>query len=464
MTEARNASLTRRELLKETATVAATTAAIAAIAPRAYAQADNTVQIGLVGCGGRGTGAAENALNAKYGPTKLVAMADVFESRLNASYEGLKAKVGDRMDVPEDRRIVSFDGYKQVMDMLRPGDVVILTTPCVFRAPMFAYAIERGLNVFMEKPLTADAPTSLRMFDLAKKADEKNLKVGVGLMCRHCEARAELNDRVHNGEIGDITLMRAYRMAGPTASSHVRSLKDYNEAHKSDFSELMYQIRNFHSFLWLSGGAVSDFLIHNIDECCWTKNDWPVEAMASGGRHYRGEDVDQNFDVYSIEYTFADGSKLIVNGREYDGAHKEFASFAHGTKGSAVISTSGHTPAKCRIYKGQMIDDKGSLSWAFPQPEQNPYQLEWDHLLKAIREDAPYNEVERGVRASLVTSMGRMAAHTGRVVTYNEMLEHDHEFAPTAPELTFDSPAPLQADEHGRYPVPAPGLIKNREY
>jgi predicted dehydrogenase len=464
MLDSSDSAISRRDMLKTTGTAAAVTAAAAAIAPRAYAQDDNTVQLGLVGCGGRGTGAAQNALSAKYGPVKLVAMADVFESRLKSSYEGLNSQYADKMDVPEDRRIVSFDGYKQVMDMLRPGDIVILTTPCVFRAPMFAYAIERGLNVFMEKPLTADAPTSLRMFELAKKADEKKLKVGVGLMCRHCEARAEMNDRIHNGEIGDITLMRAYRMSGPTASSQTPSLKAYNEAHKSDLSELMYQIRNFHSFLWLSGGAVSDFLIHNIDECCWTKNDWPVQAKASGGRHYRGEMVDQNFDTYEIEYTFADGSKLYVNGREYNGAHKEFASYAHGTKGSAVISTSGHTPAKCRLYKGQMIDHADSLTWAFPQPEQNPYQLEWDHLLKAIREDTPYNEVERGVRASLVTSMGRMAAHTGQVITYEQMLEVDHEFAPGVEKLTFDSPAPLQADENGYYPVPAPGLVKNREY
>lgn len=464
MSDRRLDNLSRRDLLKTTGTVAAATAVAGSIAPRAYAQDDDTIQIGLVGCGGRGTGAAQNALSAKYGPVKLVGMADVFESKLKSSYEGLNSQFSEQMDVPEERRIVSFDGYKQVMDMLRPGDVVILTTPCVFRTPMFAYAIEKGLNVFMEKPLTADAPTSIKMFELAKKADEKNLKVGVGLMCRHCEARAELNDRIHNGEIGDITLMRAYRMAGTTASSQTSSLKAYNEAHKSDLSELMYQIRNFHSFLWLSGGAVSDFLIHNIDECCWTKNDWPIEAKASGGRHYRGDKVDQNFDTYEIEYTFADGSKLIVNGREYNGAHKEFASYAHGTKGSAVISTSGHTPAKCRIYKGQMIDDPNSLSWSFPQPEQNPYQLEWDHLLKAIREDTPYNEVERGVKASLVTSMGRMAAHTGSVITYDQMLEVDHEFAPTAPELTMDSPAPLQADENGLYPVPAPGLIKNREY
>lgn len=454
----------RRDMLKNTTVAAAATTLASGIAPRAHAQSDDTVQLALVGCGGRGTGAAQNALSAKYGPVKLVAMADVFESKLKSSYEGLKNEFEDQMDVPEDRRIVSFDGYKQVMDMLRPGDIVILTTPCAFRAPMFAYAIARGLHVFMEKPVTADAPSSIKMFELAKKADEKNLKVGVGLMCRHCEARAELNDRIHNGEIGDITLMRAYRMAGPTGSAFAPSLKAYNESHNSDLSELMYQIRNFHAFLWLSGGAVSDFLIHNIDECCWTKNDWPVEAKASGGRHYRGDMVDQNFDTYSIEYTFGDGSKLIVNGRTMPGAYKEFASYAHGTKGSAVISTNTHTPAKCRIYNGQMIDQKDQLAWAFPQPEQNPYQLEWDHLLKAIREDTPYNEVERGVKASLVTSMGRMAAHTGSVITYDQMLEVDHEFAPGVGELTFESAAPLQADENGYYPVPAPGLLKSREY
>ena len=193
------------------------------------------------------------------------------------------------------------------------------------------------------------------------------------------------------------------------------------------------------------------------------KNEWPVRAIGMGGRHYRGESVDQNFDTYSMEYTFADGTKLMVDGRTMPGCKREFASFAHGTKGLAVVSSASHTPAKSRIYDGHNMD-KEKLVWEFPQPELNPYQLEWDDLITAIREDKPYNEVERGVMASAVTSMGRMAAHTGQEITLEQFLANDHEFAPGIETLTMDSPAPLQADENGRYPVPMPGLVKNREY
>src|SRR5262249_47217807 len=143
-----------------------------------------------------------------------------------------------------------------------------------------------------------------------------------------------------------LLLMRAYRMAGPTAS-------DRSPPKPDGITELLYQIKRFHSFLWASGGAYSDFLIHNIDECCWMKDAFPVSAKASGGRHSRGNDIDQNFDHSPVEYTFADGAKLLLEGRCITGCHNEFASHAHGTKGAATISTAGHTPAKCRIYRGQ---------------------------------------------------------------------------------------------------------------
>src|SRR5262249_44384842 len=207
----------------------------------------------------------------------------------------------------------------------------------------------------------------------------KNLKVGVGLMCRHCVARQELLKRIKDGQIGDIVLMRAYRMAGPTAHA-------FAEAKPKDMSELLYQIQEFHAFLWASGGAYSDFLIHNIDECCWMKDAWPVEAKSSGGRHYRGNYVDQNFDTYSTEYTFADGSKLFLEGRTIAGCNQEFASYAHGSKGSAVISSNSHSPARSRIYKGQKFV-RNDLVWAYPPPEPNPYQVEWDDLIHAIRKD-----------------------------------------------------------------------------
>ncbi|MDV6031609.1 MAG: Gfo/Idh/MocA family oxidoreductase [Phycisphaera sp. RhM] len=449
---------TRRQFLATTSAAAAATTLAAARPQTVHAAEDNMIRVGLLGCGGRGTGAAINALTVDNGPMTLVAMGDVSENKMKSSYTSLseKKKIGTKVDVPEERRYIGFDAYKKVMDTLEPGDVVILATPAAFRWVHYSYAIERGLNVFMEKPVTIDAPTSVRMLEINKAAIAKNLKVAVGLMCRHCVARQELFDRIQNGEIGDLMMLRAYRMAGPTGSAAA-------PPNTGDLSELMYQIKHFHGFLWLSGGAVSDFLIHNIDESCWMKNAWPVKAIACGGRHYRGEDVDQNFDVYSIEYTFDDGAKLFVDGRTMPGCKREFASFAHGTKGSAVISTASHTPAKARIYSGQAFE-KDNLTWEFPQPEPNPYQVEWDDLVAAIRNDTAYNEVERGVMASAVTSMGRMAAHTGQEITLDEFMKHDHEFAPNVDQLTLDSDSPLQLNAQGKYNVPMPGLVKNREY
>jgi len=245
-------------------------------------------------------------------------------------------------------------------------------------------------------------------------------------------------------------------MAGPTASAATGPAPE-------GMSDLEWQIRRFHAFLWASGGAVSDFLIHNIDEGCWAKGAWPVEAIASGGRHYRGNKIDQNFDTYAIEYTFADGTKLLVNGRTIPGCYNSFATYVHGTKGAAIFSTRGHIPAKSRIFKGQNFNDN-ELVWSYKEKEPNPYQVEWDDLIAAIREDQQYNEVERGVQASLVTSMGRMAAHTGQKITYDQILNCEHEFAPDVDKLKLDGPAPLLADENGKYPVPLPGLVTDIEY
>lgn len=457
MSENTSSGLTRRDLIKNTGRVAAVTALAGVAIPHVHAAENNTIQLALIGCGGRGTGAAGDALANKSGPTKLVAMADVFENRLGVSYNSIKSQFGGQVDVPDDRKFIGFDGYQKAMDCLKPGDVVILTTPPAFRWVHFTNAIAKGLNVFMEKPISVDGPSSRKMFQLGEESVKKNIKVGVGLMCRHCVARQELHDRIQAGEIGDLVLLRAYRVAGPTGSAFVGPKPD-------GISELLYQIRSFHAFLWASGGAFSDFLIHNIDECCWMKNAWPVEAKGFGGRHYRGDNVDQNFDTYTTEFTFADGSKLILEGRCMPGCHQEFASYAHGSKGSAVISTSSHWPSKARMYKGQKFT-KQDLAWQFPQPETiNPYRKEWDDLIAAIMQDKPYNEVKRGAEASLVTAMGRMAAHTGQVVTYEDMLNQQHEFAPGVDKLTLNSSAPVQADAMGKYPVPQPGVITDREY
>lgn len=458
MTEPKPSTPTsRRDFLKTTGTAAATSALAGVAIPSVHAGEDNTIRVALVGCGGRGAGAAANALSTQGGPIKLVAMADVFKDKLDGSYATLKGAHADKVDVTDDRKFIGFDGYQKAMDCLKAGDVVIFTTPPAFRWVHFGYAIQKGLHTFMEKPLTVDGPTTRKIIALGEDAKKKNLKVGVGLMCRHCEARGELYRRIKDGQIGDVVMLRAYRQTGPVGTA-------LTEPKPDGISELLYQIQKFHGFLWASGGCYSDFLIHNIDECCWMKDAWPVKAQGSGARCYRGDYIDQNFDAYSVEYTFDDGAKMFLEGRNIPGCHQEFASFVHGTKGSAVISSNSHTPAKCRIYKGQKFT-KNELVWAFPQPEQNPYQLEWDHLVNAIRKDKLYNEVKRGAEASLVTSMGRMAAHTGQVVTFDDMLNCPHEFAPSVDKLAMNSPAPLQIDSSsGHYPYPQPGLVKDREY
>lgn len=455
MSENRKGATPRREFLKTSGKIAAGVTLLGATARGVHAAESGLIQVALVGCGGRGTGAAAQALSVTNAPTKVVAMADVFEHKLMASHKNLSKQHGDsgKLDAPAERQFLGFDGYKKAMDCLKPGDIVILATPPAFRWVHFTYAIQKGLHVFMEKPVTVDGPTTRRMIELAKKADEKNLKVGVGLMVRHCKGRQQLKERIDGGEIGDIIAMRGYRMSRRSATCGPPP---------EGKTEVMHQIAKFHSFLWASGGLYSDYFIHQIDELSWMKGAWPVKAHALGGRHYRevaGETfLDQNFDTYSVEYTYPDGTKLFYNGRAMSGCHEEFASYVHGTKGTAIVSTSAHYPGKVRTFKDQTLES-GSQIWAFPQPEPSPYQLEWDDLVDAIINDKKYNEVERGAIASMVTSMGRMAAHTGNIVTYEQMLACEHEFAPDVDKMTEDGPAPVEIKE-GVYPVPKPGILK----
>jgi predicted dehydrogenase len=442
--------------MKDATALAATGTLLGMAVPKVHAAENNTIQLALVGCGGRGTGAAGDALNSKQGPLKLVAMADVFEQRLKTSHHSLSNRFVNSVEVPEDRKFVGFDAYKKAIDCLNPGDIVIMATPPAFRWVMFKYAIEKGVNVFMEKPITVDGPSTRKMLALGEESVKKNLKVGVGLMCRHCKARGELFNRIQQGELGDVITLRCYREHGPVGFA-------FSGPKPENMSHLMYQVQRFHSFLWASGGLFSDFYIHNIDECCWMKNAWPIKAEATGGRHYRGDSIDQNFDQYSVEYTFEDGAKMFLHGRTMPGCQDQFASYAHGSKGLAVISQSGHAPSHARIYNGQKMDPK-NIAWKFEGPEPNPYQLEWDNLISDIRNDKPHNEVERGAKASLVTSMGRMAAHTGQPITFDEILNSDHEFAPDLEALTMTSDAPLMPNAQGKYPIPMPGITTKREY
>jgi len=422
----------------------------------------DTIRVALIGCGGRGRGAAENALSVPDVDLQVVALADVFAEKPARVGAGLKESFGERGDVPVDHQFVGFDAYKKAMDCLRPGDVVILTTPPAFRWVHYAYAIEKGLHVFMEKPVTVDGPTSKRMLELNEKAKAKKLKVGVGLMSRHNYGMQELAKRIADGEIGEITYLRGYRMHGPDAFFRSRPKPD-------GISHLMYQIQRFHSFLWASGGNFNDFNIHIIDHLCWMKGAWPVKAHGVGGRHFRTDEggiyVDQNFDSYGIEYTFEDGTKMFFEGRYMNGCQSIYKSYAHGTKGMAIVSASGD----CGLPSGTFNNHKGgrdAMVWRsdVPADKRNPYQNEWDTLVAAIRAGKEHNEVETGVKTTLVSSMGRMAAHTGQEVTYDAILNGDHEFAPTVAELTEDSDAPLMPGADGLYPVPMPGQKGMREY
>lgn len=430
-----------------------TAEATPAVAPGGvHVAGSDEIHAALVGCGGRGGSAIIDAFDARGGRVKLTAMADVFPERIASVKRSLDEQFKDRMDVPDDRTFIGFDAYQRAIDSLPAGGIVLLTTPPAFRAAHFKYAIEKGVHVFMEKPVSVDGPSTKRIIELAGQADAKRLKVAVGLMCRHCDRRQELLERLRAGEAGDLIAFRGYRSHTPP---HDLDLAPGPEG----MSELMWQIKRFHNFLWASGGVFSDYCIHHIDEVCMMKGAWPVTADAVGGRHYKGKITDQNFDVYSIEYTFEDGAKFFYENRLMHNCRQHFGVYGQGSKGAFTISASGHSPAKPTIYKSQQIA-KDNILWTAEQPEPNPYRREWDHFIEAIVADEPYNEAVRGAEASLVTAMGRFSAHVGRPVTFQEMLDCPEDLTAGVEHLTMESPAPIVADEEGRYPVPNPGKYK----
>ena len=453
---------TRRDLLGATGVAIAVAAAARGADPEGLPSEPATAAAGgvhvagsdeihtaLVGCGGRGGSAIIDAFDARGGRVKLTAMADVFPERIASVKRSLTEQFADRMDVPDDRTFIGFDAYREAIDSLPPGGIAIFATPPAFRAAHFAHAMEKGGHVFMEKPVSIDGPSTKRIIELAGLADAKRLKVAVGLMCRHCDRRRELLQRLRDGEAGELIAFRGYRSHTPP---HDLDLAPGPEG----MSELMWQIKRFHNFLWASGGVFSDYCIHHVDEVCMMKGTWPVTADAVGGRHFKGRISDQNFDVYSVEYTFEDGVKFFYESRLMHNCRQHFGVYGQGSKGAFTISTSGHSPAKPTIYRSQRMA-KDNILWTAEQPEPNPYRREWDHFVGAIVADEPYNEAVRGAEASLVTAMGRFSAHVGRPVTFQEMLDCPEDFTAGVEHLTLESVAPIVADEEGRYPVPNPG-------
>jgi predicted dehydrogenase len=434
----------RREFLASSGKVVAGSMLAGLALPHVHAAEDNTIRLALIGCGGRGTGAAGNACEAEGGPVKLVAMADVFEHRLNSSHQTLTNSFASQVDVPPDRRFVGFDAYRKAMDCLRPGDVALLTTHSAFRALHLAYAIEKGINVFMEKSFAPDPAGTRRMLELGEMADRKNLKIATGLMCRHSSARLALIQKIRDGAMGDIQLLRAYRM------DHGYHLNPWN----GQGSELLWQVSKPYYFLWASSGIFIELMIHQIDECCWIKDAWPVSAHGIGGRRPDSTDCSQNFDAYAIEYTFADGTKAQVNGRYMPKCHDDFATFVHGTKCAAQFSGNVHAPT-VQIYKDQRTTN-ANIAWRPEKEKVSPYVAEWSQLLTAIRKNRPHNETKRSACANLASIMGRAAVHTGKIITWEEAMSSTFQFCSNV-EFAVDSPAPVRADAQGRYPVPVPG-------
>ncbi|NLF71527.1 MAG: Gfo/Idh/MocA family oxidoreductase [Candidatus Anammoximicrobium sp.] len=437
-------SATRRDFLKHTSTTLAGLSLSHGLAARSYAAEQNTVKIALIGCGGRGTGAAANAL-ATAGPTQLVAMADVFDNRLTASLKNLSGKYADKVDVAPDRQFLGMDGFKKAIDLIAPGGVAVLATPPAFRPIHLEYAVAKGCHVFMEKSFAVDAPGIRRVLKAGQDAKAKNLKIAGGLMSRHYQPLEDAVARIHDGLIGEVITAWAYREHGPVGFSP----KTPNE------SELSHQIRNYSCYTWLNGSFLLDWLIHNLDVCCWVKDAWPVSAQGQGGRQVRTE-ADQLFDHYAVEYSFADGTRLFAQGRHQANTWGFFGDIIHGAKGSAVLGEGIPQP---KIYQGHLQSQENQI-WEYQGAPCNQYQREHDLLFAAIREDKPYNETERCAYAAMTGILGRMAAESGQRITWEQALASDLELAPGLDQYTMQSAAPVTADDQGRYPLAMPGRTK----
>jgi predicted dehydrogenase len=412
-----------------------------------FASDDDTIRLALLGCGGRGTGAVANALSVKnQGPIQLYAMADLQPSRMAASLGSLQEKFSDQVKVSGDRKFIGFDAYRKAIDCLRRGDIALCTTRAYIRPVHVEYAVSRGINVFMEKPFSPDPGGLRRMLEAGEEAKRKNVKIAAGLQCRHSPARQALIGKIRNGEMGDIPLIRANRLGG------TRWMKSQGE--KSNVLMEQLKFGRIH-LMWVGSGHMVDNLIHQIDECCWIKDAWPVEAHGMGGRTPGSTDCGQNLDVYSMEYTFPDGTKAICGFRRMNDTRSEFATFIHGTKRAAQFSGRTHA-ATVHMFNDQRIG-REHIAWTPTDDAFSPWQYEWNVFIERIRNDLPHNEAKRAVYADLVSLMGRAAAHLGRTVTLEEMLKSEFQFCDYLDDLNSNSPPPVTANDRGQFPVPLPG-------
>jgi myo-inositol 2-dehydrogenase / D-chiro-inositol 1-dehydrogenase len=428
-------SPSRRDFMRGSATIlGGTILGSLPIELSAYAGANDTLKVALIGCGSRGAGAAVNALKTK-GNVRLVAMADVFRDKLDEAYDNITKipELKGSVQVPEKHKFVGFEGYKQAIAL---ADVVLLVTPAPFRPLHFEEAVKAGKHVFMEKPLASDAPGIRQVLATGEEAKKKNLKVLVGLQNRYDPDIETIITQVQNGVIGDIVSSTDYYLIGPV--KHV--------PRQPGQSEMEFQLRNWRHFNWLWAGAPAGLQIHNTDLVNWAKGSYPVRAQGMGGRcALTGSEYGDTFDHYFIEYEYADGMKLNSQIRSVSGTWNKGGANFIGTKGTADVS-------------GGIIKDlSGKAIWRKSRDSQsgNPYQIEHDKFFAAIRNNTPMNDTEWGALSTMTTIMGRMAAHSGKMITWEEALKSELSILPK--QFSWDAAPPVKPDANGHYPIPVPG-------
>jgi myo-inositol 2-dehydrogenase / D-chiro-inositol 1-dehydrogenase len=437
-------AFTRRDFLSATSKGVVGAAALSALPVERFAHAaspGDTLKVALVGCGGRGSGAAEQALSTS-NDVKLVAIADVHKDRITGALNGLKGKHKEKVDVSQENQFIGFDGYKKAIAL---ADVVILATPPGFRPMQFEEAVRQGKHVFTEKPVCVDPAGFRRFMAAAQMAKQKNLKVGVGLQRHHQLGYIETMKRLHDGAIGDIHTMRAY-WNGNTPWVNPRATLEKRAARK--LTEMEFQLRNWYYFNWLCGDHIVEQHIHNLDVINWLKKGHPVKARGNGGvQTRRGPEYGEIFDHHVVEFEYEDGSVCYSQCRHQLGCWNDVSEHAVGTKGKSDISR--------HIILGEN-------RWRHQGGGKNPYQQEHDDLFQAIRNDQPFNEAEYGAISSMTAVLGRMATYSGKEITWEAAANSPLDtMVKGIDEVSFEEAMkmepPSKPDQYGWYDIPAPG-------
>jgi len=413
---------TRRQFLK-TSAIAGTALLAPAILPARGAATDDssTLKVGLVGCGGRGTGAAGQALAADKN-VALTAMADVFQEQLKASLETLQQQAPDKMKVEPDHCFVGLDAYQKLIDS--GVDVVLLATPPGFRPVHLKAAIAAGKHVFCEKPVATDAPGVRSVLETVEEARKKKLSLVSGFCWRYNLAERALFERIHDGAIGDIRAMYATYYTGA-----VRPMPPASERPAS-MSDLEWQLRHWYNFGWLGGDGLVEQAVHAIDWMLWAmKDQHPEKAMAVGGRQIPSEGGNI-FDHFEVNYEFSGGTRGFLGSRQQDRCANDNSGTFFGTKGTGR-----------ELGFAAMPWIHGETQWTYKGPRPDMYQVEHDEMFASIRSGQPINNGVRMAHTTLAAIMGRMAAYTGQEITWDMALNSQQVLVPE--KLDWKTPVPV---------------------